>query len=109
MLGFEEANDEEYLLEPVSMLVRLSVVNGEPRRPHEVMLTLTNRLAQQTFEISAGLYTSVRLRVEACQLRNDGDDFDFCGGMFVDLPVSDEGSGTAATAYGVDVILKEEQ
>jgi hypothetical protein len=109
MLGFEEADDQEYLLAPVSMLVRLSVVNGEPRRPHEVLFTLTNRLVQQSFEISAGLYTSVRLRVEACQLRNDGDDFDFCGGMFVDLPVNEEGSGQAAAAYGVDVILKEEE
>ena len=49
------------------------------------------------------------MRVEVCQYRDDGDDFDFCGGLYVDLPVHVENDIAAPAAYGVDVILKEEQ
>ncbi len=107
-LGFEEANDAEYLNAPVNMLLRISVVNGEPRRPREATVMLTNRHTEQPFEINAGRFTEARLRVEVCQARDDGDDFDFCGGMYVDLPVSAEQGDQPLTAYGVDVILKEE-
>jgi len=108
-LGFEEANDEEYLNAPANMLVRLTMVNGEPRRPREASFMLTNRRMQQSFEITAGRYTEARVRVEVCQYRDDGDDFDLCGGLYVDLPVSQDNAAQAPAAYGIDVILKEEQ
>ena len=108
-LGFEEANDEEYLNAPANMLIRLAVINGEPHRPREASFMLTNRRMQQSFEITAGRFTQARVRVEVCQYRDDGDDFDFCGGLYVDLPVSLDNSPQAPAAYGVDVILKEEQ
>ena len=109
VLGFEEADDEEYLNAPANMLIRLAVVNGEPRRPREAGFMLTNRQMQQSFEITAGRFTEARVRVEVCQYRDDGDDFDFCGGLYVDLPVSVENTPQAPAAYGVEVILKEEQ
>jgi hypothetical protein len=108
VLGFDEATAEEALNAPVNMLVRLSVVNGEPRRPEDAMVMLTNQHAQQAFEINAGHFTQARLRVEICQARDDGDDFDFCGGMYVDLPVSATPGQQPLAAFGVDVILKEE-
>jgi predicted transcriptional regulator len=108
-LGFEEAADEEYLNAPANMLIRLALVNGEPRRPREASFMLTNRRMQQSFEITAGRYTQARVRVEICQYRDDGDDFDFCGGLYVDLPVSTGNMMPTTAAYGVDVILKEEQ
>jgi hypothetical protein len=108
-LGFEEADDDEYLNAPVNMLIRLAVVNGEPKRPREANFMLTNRQMQQKFEITAGRYTHTRVRVEVCQYRDDGDDFDFCGGLYVDLPVSAGDAPPSLAAYGVDVILKEEQ
>ncbi|MBI1258424.1 MAG: hypothetical protein GC204_13215 [Chloroflexi bacterium] len=108
-LGFEEASDEEYLNAPANMLIRLAVLNGEPKRPREASFMLTNRQMQQSFEITAGRFTQARVRVEVCQYRDDGDDFDFCGGLYVDLPVSTDNTPPAPAAYGVDVILKEEQ
>ncbi len=107
-LGFEEADEDEYLNAPANMLVRLSVINGEPSRPLEQPFTLGNRSQQQSFQVTAGHYSAARIRVEVCQYRDDGDEFDFCGGLYVDLPVTtDEGSGEPA-AYGGDVIVKEE-
>jgi predicted transcriptional regulator len=108
-LGFEEAADEEYLNAPANMLIRLAVLNGEPKRPREASFMLTNRQMQQSFEITAGRFTQARVRVEICQYRDDGDDFDFCGGLYVDLPVTLDSMIPPPTAYGVDVILKEEQ
>jgi predicted transcriptional regulator len=107
VLGFEDADDDEALNEPVNMLVRVSMVNGEPRRPKEASFTLGNRKLQQAFEINAGHFTKARVRVEVCQFHDDGDDFDFCGGLYVDLPVSLDASADAKVAHGVDVILKE--
>lgn len=106
-LGFAEANDDEYLNEPAELLLRVSVVNGEPRRPTETQFTLTNRDTQQAFEITAGRFTTARIRVEICQYREDGDAYDFCGGLYVDLPVTTGAAGDKA-AYGSEVILKEE-
>jgi predicted transcriptional regulator len=108
-LGFEEADDEEYLNAPANMLIRLALVNGEPKHAREASFMLTNRQMQQSFEITAGRFTEARVRVEVCQYRDDGDDFDFCGGLYVDLPVSVENTPHVLAAYGVDVILKEEQ
>ncbi|MEP7293398.1 MAG: hypothetical protein ABI835_16560 [Chloroflexota bacterium] len=108
VLGFEEAADEETLNAPASLLFRLSVTNGEPHLPRAAAVTLTNRQMQHKFEISAGNYTTARLRVEVCQYQDDGDEFDFCGGMYVDLPVSTEAESSSLAAYGADIILKEE-
>jgi predicted transcriptional regulator len=107
-LGFEEADEDEYLNVPANMLVRLTVVNGEPSRPLEAPFTLGNRAQQQSFQVTAGHYSAARIRVEICQYRDDGAEVDFCGGLYVDLPVTmGEGSHEPA-AYGGDVIVKEE-
>ncbi len=108
VLGFDEADETEELQAPVNMLLRLAVVNGDPRRPREASFILSNRHVQQSFEISAGSYTTARLRIEVCQYQDDSDDFEFCGGMYVDLPVSLDDADQASAAYGIDVILKEE-
>ena len=109
VIGFEEAADEETLNAPVNLLFRLSVINGEPQRPREASFMLTNRHAQHPFEITAGRFTAARVRIEVLQYRDDGDEFDFCGGLYVDLPVSAEAGSPSPAAWGVDVILKEEQ
>ncbi len=108
VLGFEEADDDETLNAPVNLMFRMSMLNGEPRRPREASFLLTNRYTQQAFEITAGRFTTARVRVEVLQYRDEGDDFDFCGGMYVDLPVSLETDHPASAAFGADIILKEE-
>lgn len=108
VVGFNEASDEEDLQAPVNMQVRLAAINGEVASG-ETSFMLTNRHVQHSFEVSAGAYTAARLRIEARQYQDDSDSFEFCGGMYVDLPVSDDGLAHSAVAYGIDVILKEER
>jgi hypothetical protein len=108
ILGFDEAEEDDYLNAPASLLFRLAVTNGEPHLPRAAAVTLANRHAHQAFEITAGNYTMTRVRVEVCQYQDDGDEFDFRGGMYVDLPVSADMGDATLTAYGVDVTLKEE-
>ncbi len=108
-LGFDDASDEEYLLAPANVLLRLTVLNGEPQRAKETTFMLTNRWIEQKFEVTAARFTKARVRVEVCQLREDSDEVDFCGGLYVDLPVSTADEAGAPVAYGADVILKEEQ
>lgn len=107
-LGFEEAEDAEYLSAPANMFLRLSVVNGEPQQPVEKPFMLTNQHMQEAFQITAGSFSTARIRVEVCQYRDEGDEFDFCGGMYVDLPVATGDADSATAAYGIDVILKED-
>lgn len=107
-VGFDEADDNEYLNAPANMLLRLSMINGDPQQPLETPVMLTNRHMQESFKVTAGSYTSARIRVEVCQYRDDGDEFDFCGGMYVDLPVTAGEADPYSSAYGIDVILKEE-
>ncbi len=107
-IGFNEADEEEDLQAPVNLLLRLAVLNGAAPSG-ETAFMLTNRHIQHSFEVTAGSFTEARLRVEARQYQDDSDDFEFCGGMYVDLPVSDDGLAHSAVAYGVDVILKEER
>ncbi len=108
VVGFDEADEAEELQAPVNMQISLVVINGEVTSG-EVSFMLTNRHIQQPFDISAGSYSAARLRIEARQYQDDSDAFEFCGGMYVDLPVQDDGLAHSAVAYGVDVILKEER
>ncbi len=108
VIGFDEADEIEDLQAPVNMLLRLAVLNGDAPSG-ETAFMLTNRHVQHSFDISAGSFTKARLRIEARQYQDDDDDLEFCGGMYVDLPVSDDGLAHSPVAFGVDVILKEEQ
>ena len=108
VVGFNKSNEDEDLQAPVNMQVRLAAINGAVPSG-EISFMLTNRSVQHAFEVSADAYTAARLRIEVRQYQDDSDSFEFCGGMYVDLPVSDDGLAHSAVAYGVDVILKEER
>ncbi len=109
VLAFDDADDEELMQEPADILVRFSVVNGEPGRKVDRTIKLNNRRAHHQFEITAGDYTRARVRAEICQYRAEDDDFEFCGGIYIDLPVQEDADSSALkpTAYVVDVILRD--
>jgi len=67
-----------------------------------------NTSLQHTFKITPGAFTEARLRAEVIQLR-DSDEVEFCGGLYVDLPVQWAAAedDLAPTAYGIDVLLRE--
>lgn len=86
------------------LAVRLSVVNGEPQSPEDLLFTLTDEVAYQAIEIKAGTYDQIRIRLQAIQLGPNPGDFNQSGGMYVDLPVQAQDSGhSSLVAYGTDI------
>ncbi len=109
VIGFDDPDDDDHLSAPCGVLLRLNVLNGEPTRNLEVPLNLGNSFAQHTFEVTAGAFTQTRVRAEVFQFKSGDEDFEFCGGMYLDLPVQGVADAKALVprAYGVDVILRD--
>ncbi len=92
--------------EPTELAVRLSVVNGEPETPSDILFNLNADATQQQAQITPGPFDRVRIRLQAVQLGPNPGDFNPAGGMYVDLPVSTDGSNAAQTAYATDITLE---
>lgn len=111
LVGFEAADADNQLSQPSNLRLRLSVLNADDAHaaPVEKAFLLDNRSARQAFEIAAGAYTQVRVRLELLQEAADGGVFESVGGMYVDLPVlADAASAdTSLTAFGVPVVIRE--
>lgn len=113
-VGFDEPSDDDVLREPVNLLVRLVVINGDDENVTENAFRLTNATARQRFEITAGRYSRIRVRVQVCQLSDaDPEGLDLnredCAGMYVDVPVTldfDQVDG-GLTAYGSEIFIRE--
>ena len=106
-VGFNEASAGQALPEPTDMVLRLSVLNGEPSRPKETSLQLAEDSAHQSFEVTPGHYTKARIRVQVFQLGPNPDDIAVAGGLYVDANVvaDSKGADDRLTAYGVDVMV----
>jgi hypothetical protein len=105
-IGFRPAEPGEELAEPVDVLVRVSVVNGQPARPKDESFTLVNRAEHKPLTITPGAFDVLRLKLEAFQLDPHSTDITIVGGMYVDLPVQAAlGPQAAPAAYGTDVTL----
>jgi predicted transcriptional regulator len=86
------------------MVVRVSVLNGEPQTPEDAIFSLSSGSAQQAVQIVPGAYTQVRVKIEAYQLGDNPGEIESVGGMYVDLPVvSGDAPTTDLTAYGTDI------
>ena len=106
-VGFDSARPGELLAAPVELVVRLSVVNGEPSRPAEAVFSLENEPQHRNFSIMPGLYKRVRIRVKVFQLGPNPDDITVAGGLYVDADVlpAPNSMPTALIAYGANVKL----
>lgn len=104
-IGFNRAAGE--FPSAVEMVVRLSLVNGEPARPQEKSYNLTGATTYQTFQVTPGRFNQLRLRLQAYQLGPNPDDIAVAGGMYVDVPVVARASATGndQAAYGADVLI----
>jgi hypothetical protein len=107
-VGFDEAQDDEAVSTSLDLVLRLNILHGEPQQARETSLTLENRAAHQTFEVTAGHYQQARLRVQVSQYQQDTLDLEPCGGLYVDLPVQTDPAHTAPVAFGGDVTLRED-
>lgn len=93
--------------ERLDMVVRLSLINGEPVRPQEAALDLGDEADSRTFQVTPGLFKCLRIRVQVFQLGPNPDDIEVAGGMYVDLDVLPAANSAAAglAAYGANITL----
>lgn len=107
-VGLDGAPDEEsgVLYNPADMVVRLSVVNGEPSKPQEAILKLSNYPVKQVFTVTPEMYDQMRIKVQVFQLGPNPDDINVSGGLYVDAPVAVNGGTPAPLAYGSDIQIQ---
>lgn len=91
--------------EPAQLLVRLSLLNGEPSRAQDWSVTLDGENTSTTFDVTAGKFTKARLRVVVFQLLDDGNEVEQAGGLYVDVDVIEEGDSAPLAAFAADVPL----
>ncbi len=112
IIGFEEAGDDDLLKDPVNLLLRINLVNGEPSAGRELTMLLSHRHTMQMVEITAGAPGSTvamaRIRVEVKQLSDFTGEYEDCGGMFVDIPISASAGDAPLIAYGTDIEIQGE-
>lgn len=93
MVGFHPADEAMWLDAPADLLLRLSILNGEPARALEAPLVLGNSAARHPFRVIAGKFTQARLRLQVYQIGSDPDEVLSAGGMYVDVDVIPGGRG----------------
>jgi predicted transcriptional regulator len=104
-VGFHPASGGQQLTEAADVVLRVSVINGDPARPQEAALELHNKPAHHTFKITPGKFNRLRIRVQAFQLGPNPDDIAVAGGMYVDADVAASATGIKPVAYGANVTL----
>jgi DNA-binding MarR family transcriptional regulator len=107
-IGLDGATDEEtgVLYSPADMVVRVSVMNGEPTKPQEAVLKLSNYPVKHAFSVTPGAYQQMRVRVQVFQLGPNPDDINVSGGLYVDTGISQNGTTAAPVAYGSDIQIQ---
>jgi hypothetical protein len=103
IVGFNPASIEDTLAQPADLIVRLSVINAEPATTQETTLSLSDSVEHHAFQITPGLYTQIRLKVQTFQLGPNEDDISVAGGMYVDADVVASDGNAGLLAYGADV------
>jgi hypothetical protein len=100
-VGFHAAETSEQLTTPLSVRLRLCALHGEPGE-RETALLLENRAVRQVFEVTAGAFRTLRIRVLVLQ---EGASEDEAGGLYLDLPVNEAGENGPMAAFGSDLML----
>jgi hypothetical protein len=106
VVGLEGAGAGTALGAPTDMVLRLSVVNGEPAKPQEAVVALADAPAQHAFRITPGAYEQVRLRVQVFQLGPNPDDISVAGGVYIDAAVSGSPVASQVIAYGGTIAVQ---
>lgn len=103
-INFAEADDENMIGEPITLILQVSVLNGEPSEAVEMPFMLDNGEQQREVEITPGKFKKVRVRAAAYHLDDDTGDMQLAGGMYVDVDVLPPGSATEPSiqTYGAD-------
>lgn len=95
----------QVLSSAVDVVVRVSVINGEPSKPQDLIFQLSNDAAYKSFTAQPGRYTQIRLRIQVFQIGPNEDDINPAGGMYVDVYVAatEDEADSRLLAYGTDI------
>jgi Mn-dependent DtxR family transcriptional regulator len=104
IVGIHPASDDAEIDSTAELVVRISVVNGKPENPEDLMFSLSNDHTQQALEIIPDQFDEIRVRIEAFQLGDNLGEIHQVGGMYFDIPVTTT-SSPGLTAYGTDIEL----
>lgn len=102
LLGVHDAAAGAEMDGTAEMVARISVINGDPEQPEDLIFSLDNSHMQQSLEITPHNFTEIRIRVEVFQLGDNPGEIHKSGGMFIDVPVT-QNSAAPLTAYGTDI------
>ncbi len=106
LVGLHTASDGETLSKPADMLLRLSVINGEPSASQDRSVEVADDAVTEVFTVTPGRYTKMRVRLEVFQLDPYSGDITVAGGMYVDADVVGGGGAPGEmVAYGTDVTI----
>lgn len=107
VVGVEGADDEAVLNTPADLVLRLSVLNGQPDKPLETAIALGNEPVQHNFSITPDAYKQVRVRVQVFQLGPNPDDINVSGGLYIDADVTSASSSQPSfVAYGGNLAVQ---
>jgi predicted transcriptional regulator len=108
-IGFRNPASGELLSDPADLVMRVSLLNGEPTRPQEAALHLGNRSEHREFTVTPGQFECLRIRAHVFQLGPNPDDINIAGGMYVDVDVqsSVDPAANSLVAYGADIVLTQ--
>lgn len=104
-LGVLEADDDNIIPDDLMLLVRVGVLNGDPWPATDLPVMLTNRITRSAVDVTPGLYSQVRVRVQVYQMDDDTGDAQLVGGMYLDVDVLSNGAPGPLTAFGSDLTL----
>lgn len=109
-VGFHAAAEDEWVNGNMPVVLRVSLIHGEPATASESALLLENQPVRQVFEVTPANFTRVRLRVQVCQTDGHGAlfDEDSCGGLYADAEVYDDATTSELIAYSADVMLRDD-
>lgn len=105
-VGFEGAEDGEFLSGPAPVVVRFSAVHAGAVTPSETTLQVENQPVRHDFTVTPGAFTTTRLRVQLFQSDEFGYEIEPCGGLYVDVPVA-ASANSALAAFGADVSIRD--
>ena len=102
-VGF--AGIETELEDVADVVVRVTVVNGHPSTPQDLVFALDSGSTWQPAQVIPDEQNPVRIKLEAYQLNGEMGDIVPAGGMYVDVPVVAAPESVTLVAYGTDITL----
>jgi len=104
IIGVHDAAAGTNMSGTAEMVARVSIVNGEPDAPEDLLFSLGAGAIKQSMQVTPARYTEIRIRVNVFQLGDNPGEIHTAGGMYIDVPVTSDAAGQVPlAAFGTDI------